>query len=230
MKVSIAISLLLICVIRHEGVASSLSAPFVRVTALLPELMVDFEVNPDNGDLATVSPVTNLAYLFRRQDILSGGDNHDKPSQAHRQVEVCKTPIAISYKRFNEQGYYSVVCTEETTMYILEAAYFRVIEKASIGGLGSSNVMSSKNKDDPFFYYNYGSGHDSVLAAFDMRELIDRGNALLGYRSSSMDGAVSADGNILYSRGPWSPSGFASFERSTADLWNVTKPEFNLLQ
>jgi len=93
-------------------------------------------------------------------------------------------------------------------MYVLDADTMDTVGTTPIGGLGCSSVIASyNNPDDPFFYYMYGSGHDSTLAAVGIRNaeantgasIVDRGQV---WYDSVMDSAISADGSILYLRGP----------------------------
>ena len=48
---------------------------------------------------------------------------------------------------------------------------------------------------------------------------------------SSMDAAISADGRVMYSQGPWSPSGLQSLELTATNVWNQTgsMPSFKAL-
>mmetsp|Transcript_19073 Transcript_19073/g.38560 ORF Transcript_19073/g.38560 Transcript_19073/m.38560 type:complete len:166 (+) Transcript_19073:116-613(+) len=125
--------------------------PFTDITAKLPEKMADFEVNPTNGDLAAVSPVTNKAYVFRLDDLL-GIDAMDVAIALY-ETAVCKTPVSIRYKEYEGEGYYAVACTEQADLVILNADDFSTIATTGIGGLGTSRVVSSQNPLDPFFYY-----------------------------------------------------------------------------
>jgi len=221
----------------HNKLVSA--APWVKISASLPEFMDDFEVNHNTGDLASISPVTNKAYLFRHDDIvastitapITSGDVTLSPSE---EVSVCTTPYSISYKMYQDQhniarSYYGIVCTQVDKLFVLDAITFSLIAETPIGGLGASNIISSRNPRDPFFYYNYESGHDSTLAALDVRSMEDRGNIMVF--DSSMDAAISADGRVMYSRGPWSPSGLQSIELTTTDVWNQTgsTPSFKIL-
>lgn len=65
---------------------------------------------------------------------------------------------SISYKQYQDQrdvvrGYYGVVCTQVDKLLVLDADSFTVLNEVTIGGLGASNIFSSRNMRDPFFYY-----------------------------------------------------------------------------
>lgn len=205
--------------------AADVITPFTEITVKLPAKMADFEVNPTNGDLAAVSPVTNKAYVFRHDDLL-GNDALDVLATALYETAVCKTPVSISYKEYEGEAYYAVACTEQADLVLLNANDFSTVATAGIGGLGTSRVVSSQNSLDPFFYYFYGSGHDAAMAAFDVREMVDRGEAWPDRFSGIRDGEVSADGNLAYVRGVWSSRDNKCLERENATSWMTQVPTF----
>ncbi|CAB9509018.1 expressed unknown protein [Seminavis robusta] len=212
------------------GVDHVQPTPVATLTALLPDVMADFEINWETGDLATVSPSTRTAYLFRHNDLFQEVGTGNNISASMNET-VCQTPVSISYKRFNMLPYYAVACTEESEIYIIDALGFTIVAVISIDGLGASSIVSSRNPNDPFYYYFYGAGHDSVLAAIDVRTMSNVGQV---YYDSVMDGAVSVDGTILYIRGSWSPSGLESIRlvnavdttNSTLVAGDFSRPEF----
>lgn len=163
----------------------------------LPSLMADFAINPTTGDIAAVDPTAHRARLFRALEGFNG-DGED--------VRLGDTPVSITYKRFGEQEMYAAVCTQDSHLYLIDADKFVLLKKIPLASAGVSNVTCSSNPEDPFIYYNFGSGHGSSAGVVDLRQMVDRGLAF----GDSMDCAISADGKIAYRRGPWSPSGFAS--------------------
>lgn len=204
------------------------------ITATLPEAMADFAVHRIKGDVAAVSPQTNKAYLFRYpQDLFPSKSIYNKAAAsnatAFRETNVCKTPVSVVYKEYDSNSYYGVLCTQETSLYILDATTLDVLVTVDIGGLGASLIISSQNGQDPFFYYNYGSGHDSVLGAVDIRDMLTNITGLGNVwkeRESVMDSAISADGRVLYLRGPWSRSGFESIQLTASNFTEIETPSF----
>jgi len=208
------------------SVVANVITPFSEITAKLPVKMTDFEVNPTNGDLAAVSPITNMAYVFQHDDLL--GDILDVTTALY-ETSVCKTPVSISYKEYENETYYAVACTEQADLVILNAHDLSSIATASIGGLGTSRVVSSQNPSDPFFYYFYGSGQDAAMAAFDVREMVDRGKAWSDRYNGVRDGEVSSDGNLAYVRQTWPTHRGRCLERENATTWMVQVPNFTTI-
>jgi hypothetical protein len=165
----------------------------------LPSVMADFAINPTTGDIAAVDPTAHRARLFRASEGFKSESDADN-------VRLGDTPIAIAYKRFGDQDFFAAVCTQDSHMYVIDAENFSLVKKIPLASAGVSSVTGSLNPEDPFVYYNYGSGHGSSAGVVDLRKMVDRGAAF----GDSMDCAISADGRVAYRRGPWSPSGFAS--------------------
>jgi S1-C subfamily serine protease len=169
---------------------------------MLSNTMADFALNPRTGDVAAVDPMANRAYLFR-EGLLA-----DANADAAPELRLGETPVSIAYKRFGDVEVFAAVCTQDSHMYIIDANEFTRIKKIPLASAGISSVTGSSNPEDPFVYYNYGSGHDSAAGAVDLRKMVDCGEAF----DDSMDCAISADGRVAYRRGPWSPSGFESLQ------------------
>ena len=157
----VTLASLLLRIISHNNLVSA--APWVKISADLPEFMVDFEVNHNTGDIASISPVTNKAYLFRHDDIVASTITAPTTSGnvtllSSEEVSVCTTPYSISYKMYRDQqniarSYYGIVCTQVDKLFVLDAITFTVISEAPIGGLGASSIISSCNPRDPFSYH-----------------------------------------------------------------------------
>lgn len=178
----------------------------------LPSSMASFAINPTNGDLAGVDPLGNEAVLFR-------GPNYESKDPAPK-VSVGITPIAIQYKKFGDAEYYVVVCTQDSNMYVIDAKEFTLVKKIPLTGQGISEVSVSKNTKDPFVYYCYGGGHDSLTGAVDLRKM----TSIPEVMKETMDCDISADGRIAYRRGAFSPSGFVSL--SLTNSFDDEKPVF----
>lgn len=144
----------------HDFLASA--APYLKKSASFPEYMADFELNLDTGDIATVSPVTNKAYLFRYDDIFAATNNVAGEGNASlspsEEVNACTTPYSISYKKYqdmqdNVHNYYAIVCTQVDKLFLMDANNFSLLKEIQISGLGASSIISSRNPRDPFFFY-----------------------------------------------------------------------------
>lgn len=185
----------------------------------------DFALNPDTGTFAAIDPDRNEVAFFR--NIASSAEGVVEPSTT---AKSGKAPVSICFKRFEGKTVFVVGCSEDSHLYLYQAGGvspsdqdFTLLKKVALQATGVSSIIASQNADDPFLYYFYGAGHDSAVGVFSLRDETDHGR-LLG---DAMDGAVSAGGEIFYTRGPWSPSGFKSFQiqNSLADR----KPEFSPL-
>ncbi len=172
-------------------------------TVSLPGDYADFAMNPKTGDIVALDAEKGQAVLFtnavwQQQEV--------KPAKSLR---TGSTPVSVFFKEYLDKQIYAVVCSQDTHMYLINAADFTLIAKVELSQGGVSHVTGSRNKKDPFIYYNYGSGHDSAAGVVSLRDNKNKGRVLGG----SMDCAISADGKIAYRRGPWSPSGFESMIR-----------------
>jgi len=183
-------------------------------TVVLPGDCADFAMNPETGDFVALSAETNEAVLFREADA--------KKTPAAK-LGVGSTPCSVCFKQFGEQTVYAVVCSQDSHMYLIDAKTFQLLKKIELAEAGVSNVTCSLNPEDPFLYYNYGSGHGSKAGVVSLRDMRNHGVAF----DDSMDCASSADGSLAYRRGPWSPSGFESLIRT--NTLTDEKPTFGRL-
>lgn len=180
-----------------------LCQPFVALAEpllTLPDDYADFVLHPETGDLAAVNPQTNQLVVFSRASLDKGAP------KAIAEIKVGLTPVSVCYKQYKDTQVYAVVCSQQSKAYIIDAKTNKLIKQIDTGASGGSNASSSINPDDPFIYINYGSGHDSEAGAISLRDMSYHAAVV----DDSMDLAVSADGTIIYRRGPWSPSGFES--------------------
>jgi hypothetical protein len=180
-----------------------LCLPFTAVgepLLTLPDDYADFVVHPETGNLAAVNPQTNQLVVFSRASLDEGAP------EPIAEVKVGLTPVSVCYKQYKDKQVYAVVCSQQSKAYIIDATTNKLLEQIDTSASGGSAASSSINPDDPFIYINYGSGHDSEAGAISLRDMSYHASVV----DDSMDLAVSADGTIIYRRGPWSPSGFES--------------------
>lgn len=187
------------------GIAAAAASGAVK-TYPLPADCADFAMNSDNGDLAAVIPDKNEAILIKAADWQKG------KVDAFAKLSVGSTPVSIFYKRYQNVRVYAIVCTQDSHMYLMNAADGTLLKKIELAHSGVSNVTGSINPEDPFVYYNYGGGHDSMTGAVSLKSFQSHAQVF----NDSMDCAISASGEVAYRRGPWSPSGFESLIRTSA--------------
>ncbi len=159
---------------------------------------VDFALNPETGDLAAIDPKANTVTLFR-EAFLTGKDAA-KPLS----LKVGNLPFAIAYKKYKTRGTFAIVCTSDSNMYLVDAKEMTLLRKIPLGSSDARYVAASRDAADPYVYYCFGTGHDSVTGRVNLAKLADEGMVF----DHSMDCAVSSSGKLFYRRGPWSPSGF----------------------
>lgn len=181
---------------------------------VLPTPCVDFALDSDTGSLAAVDAAGNAVLLFRAAAWQSGG------MEPTARVAVGSTPMAVVFKHFGDRRVFVVACEKDSHLYVLNAADGALVKKIPIASVGVVNLATSINPDDPFVYYNFGRGHDSMAGAISLRTLEDLG----GIIKDSADCAISASGDMAYRRGPWSPSGFESLLRRNGP--DAVKPNF----
>jgi hypothetical protein len=191
---------------------SAAGAEIVKVQ--LPKEYAAFAMNPDTGDIVAIDNSDSRAVLFKNVEA------DQKPAV---EVRVGSTPSSVCYKLFNGKGYYAVVCSADSHMYLLDAKSLDLVKKIELAEAGVKLVTCSRNPEDPFVYYNYAGGHDSAAGVVSLRDMRSHGEAF----DDSADCAISADGKVAYRRGPWSPTGFESLAM-TNEL-SDTKPVFTRL-
>ncbi|HEV8068671.1 MAG TPA: DUF1559 domain-containing protein [Planctomycetaceae bacterium] len=183
------------------------NAPPARTPPLdMPEDYSDYAINPETGDILALSAENGQAVLFRGKDLDA------RKIEPAVKVRVGSTPCAAFFKRYRDLRLFAVVCSQDSHMYVINAADGTLLKKIDLTQSGVSNVTGSINPDDPFVYYNFGSGHGSIAGVVNLRSMENQGQAF----NSSMDCAFSASGEIAYRRGPWSPSGFESLIRTNS--------------
>lgn len=183
----------------NEGGNRSKASPLPSLPiAEMPEDYSDYALNPETGDIMALSDTFGQAVLFRRTELDAG-----KVAPAAK-VRVGTTPCCVFFKRYRETKVFAVVCSQDANMYLVDAVEGKLIKMVELSQSGVSSVTGSINPEDPFLYYNYGSGHESCAGTVNLRTMRNHPVAIDG----SMDCAISASGETAYRRGPWSPSGF----------------------
>ncbi|MFN3165518.1 MAG: YncE family protein [Phycisphaeraceae bacterium] len=170
----------------------------VLVPTQLPGDYADFALHPPTGDLAALEPEADTLVVFDREDLANG---LTRPAAV---VKVGRTPVSVCYKKYKDTEVFAVACSQQTRVYLIDAKTHKLLRAIETASAGASQVTASSNPDDPFIYLNYGSGHDSAAGAVNLRDMTYHAEVV----DDAMDLAVSADGRLVYPRGPWSPSGF----------------------
>lgn len=194
--------------------------PSVRQTSATPnrvsleEAANGFAFNPETGELAAISERDNRLRVYSR-GYLAG----EREEDGVKRVELPRKPIALHFKRFGDQSMYLLVCEGDSHVYVFDAETLERTARIATGSATLSQVSSSLCPDDPFVYYAHGRGHDSALGRIHLGTLAHEEKIV---SASVMDFAVSARGNLIYTRGPWSASGLRVWVKST----NSEAPEF----
>ncbi len=190
-----------------------------EVTSLvLPQSYADFAIAPQSGDLIALAAEKNQAEIFTAENLDAG------KTEPVATIRVGSTPVSVFYKRYQDQEYFAVVCSQDSHLFLISAkAPYELVSKIQLSQSGVSLVTGSINPDDPFLYYCHGGGHDSVTGVVSLRDMKNQGVAF----DDSMDCAITASGNTAYRRGPWSPSGFESLVLTNS--LSDPKPEFGRL-
>ena len=210
---SLSLPLLIVCL----AAGSTLTARAETRAIALPSQYANYALNPATGDVVAVDADKGRAFLFR-QASLSG-----KEAKPSAELRVGSKPVSVFYKEFGETKVYAVVCLADAHMYLINSGDFTLLKKVSLDESSVTQVTGSTNPEDPFLYYSYGSGHDSVAGAVSLRDFKNKGQAF----DDSADCAISAAGDLAYRRGPWSPTGFESLIRVTK--LTDDKPKFERL-
>jgi len=179
------------------------AAPPPAVSSVtLPERGFDFAIDPETGAVAVVLAEKNAIALYPK--LAATGD-----LSGVVRVEVAKLPIGIVYKRTARRAVFAVACHDVRKMVVLDARTLSVVKEILLSIESPSSVVASSNPADPYVWYCGARGHDSAAGRVNLDTLEDEGKPTGGRSHDSvMDMAVSPDGRRIYTRGPWSPSGF----------------------
>lgn len=123
-----------------------------------------------------------------------------------KRVSFTQSPVGATYKRYKGKGYFAVVCKQHPAVYVYHAESLELVKRIVTNEMPNGFLAVSRSDSDPAVYYQFGSGHGSSVGFVDLSTLDDRGKVEIG--DSVRDMEISADGKRLYTRGPWSPTGF----------------------
>jgi hypothetical protein len=168
-------------------------------TVTLPESGVDFALHPDKGSLAVLQKTQLLIY----PDVVS-----KRSTDKVNTIKLNRSGSDLIFKRHAQKNYFVVLAAEENLIYLIDADQGEIVEKISLSLDQLRNLMSSNDPNDPYVYYCGGTGHDCKLARINLQTRKNEG-PLTGTDSVAR-AVISGDGSIVYTHGPWSPSGFRS--------------------
>jgi hypothetical protein len=178
-----------------------------------------FAVNPNNGDLLAASESSLSLHLYPRA-YLEG--DHDE--SLIRSLDLSTRPVSIVFKQYLGASLYAVICLQDPHLYLLDPETLEILDKIPMtedgqlpgsdehASMFASQVNSALVNTDPNIYVAYGSGHDARLGSYDLQQK----EFLPKLTDRVMDFGISAGGNVLYRRGPYSPSGFGALHRDPA--------------
>ena len=181
----------------------------------LPRSFCDFALNPENNAICCIDHEEDEAIILEKGFVEGGGKE-----SVRKGIRVGSTPACVSFKKYKDKSYFIVGCTQDAHLHVIDAESFELVKRVAVVQSGVSWVTNSRNPEDPFVYYCFGGGHDSMTGAIDVRKMTDCGQAF----NDSMDCMISADGKTAYRRGPWSPSGFESLRMTNS--FEDKKPNF----
>ncbi|HUW56103.1 MAG TPA: hypothetical protein VMZ92_05670 [Planctomycetota bacterium] len=166
---------------------------------------VAFAFNPRTGAVLGLDVNANTASLYPRAYLDS------KNREIVGPVKTGTTPIAAVFKAWKNRAYFVVANYREARIDVLDAATLNSAAQVAVEGADVTSLTTSRRADDPYVYYAYGRGHDSAVRRVSVEDFHDEAVTFSSPHNSVMDMAVSADGTLMYTRGPWSPSGFQAF-------------------
>ncbi len=170
-------------------------------TVSLPQAGERFALDPETGGLATALAKDDRVVLYPK--VVPNWETTGRVT-----ANVGKTPVDIAFKKRPGQSLFIVLCQGGREAHLLDAATLKPIKRIPLQLNDPHRLAVSANPQDPFVYYTAGSGHGCRIAAIDLEHGTDLG--AIGDESVA-DAVVSADGNLLYFRGPWGPTGFQSY-------------------
>ena len=175
---------------------------------------IAFALNPRTGDVIGLAPSANTATLYP-QAYLDG-----KNQTIVGPVATGAYPVAVVFKAWKDKTYFVVGCFRQNRIDVFDAKTLKAVGQIAIKPSDVSWLTTSRQLQDPCVYYAHGRGHDSKVGRIRVDDLRDEGD--LDLNDSVMDMEISADGNFLYTRGPWSPSGFRAL-RAVRDASGETR-------
>lgn len=166
----------------------------------LPSIADDLAIDPKTGVVAAAHSASDTIAFYNK--LWENGE-------AAGVVKVGKSPKSILFKQFGKQRLFVALCADDGRLFVFDADKRTVLKEAKIGLANCKALRASINPADPYVYYTGGDGHDSRLARYNLETNEDEGAFALGGMGNSVANAyISADGALVYTLGPWSPSGF----------------------
>lgn len=192
------------------------AAPPEPKVVKLPETGYDFALDPDTGTLAVVVPEEDKLLVCPKfaTDLVTTGA---------KVVKVAKQPVAVIYKRLEKGAVFAVLSHDSESLTVIDAATLEVRKTVSLILNKPASLTCSDDPKDPAAYFFGGRGHDSKVARISLITYAQE-SVTLGGGGSAMDGVVSADGKRIYTRGPWSPSGFVAHDILRAEVKGQPAP------
>jgi hypothetical protein len=167
----------------------------------LPKAALALAVHPVTGAVAAVCPNDDCIMLFPK---LSAGSLDGAVTR-----QVPRGPMGVVCKQIGTKYIFAVVCREGNKMVLLDER-LEVLKELPLSLDQPGSMFASLNPDDPFIYYCGGNGHDASVSCVNGSTMREEGKLMPPGHVSMSDGAISADGGIMYGRAPWSPTGFAA--------------------
>jgi hypothetical protein len=183
----------------------------------LSSTVSDSAMNPETGALATIDSSEDTITLYPRAFL----DGHDK--NVVGPISIGRNPTSIVFKTWKNKRYFVVACTKDNSICVLEATTLEKVKTLSLGRDQVSCVATATNSTDPYVYYAFGTGHDGRAARINIDGFADEGAIIPGLTVKDL--AVSPDGRRIYTRGPWSPTGFGGYQhwidrKTGKDTWS----------
>ncbi len=184
------------------------------ITLDLPVDYADYALDPETGNILALNAEASRVELYRA---IGGQPKQVSPVQV---TSVGTTPCSVCYKQFGELKTFAVVCSQDPAMYLIDPSSGALSSRIALSQLGVTDVTCSTNPEDPFLYFNYGSGSNSTAGVVNLRSM----QVHLDVIADSMECAISADGGVAYTRGSGWPSGFES--RKLTSTFREESPVF----
>lgn len=173
----------------------------------------DFAYNPESASILAIDNQKGEVIAVSLLDLQA---NDPKPLAT---IKVGPSPCSICFKRFGERHFFAVVCSQDSNLYLIEEKItnsspipsYELASKISLRKTGIYSVFASLNPEDPNIFYCHGGGSSAYVGAISLQSMQDTTFLL----PETMDAAISANGSVIYHRGPRSSSGTNSVLRIT---------------
>jgi hypothetical protein len=119
----------------------------------------------------------------------------------------------VLFKRYKDKSFFIVMADDGKSMVVLDAATLKPAGKITMSQVDGRSIVTSLATDDPWVYFVFSREkglNDGVIGRASLADMTDKGEIRLTSRADSIgEIAISADGQILYTRNPrYGPSGF----------------------